>query len=80
MNVKTITTAIIAASLLGACSTDEMIAQSRDECAKLGYKPGTQKYVECAERGFRTAKTTQEAAMVGTASAVLTGALLSTLY
>lgn len=78
--MKKIITAIIAATALTACSTDEMISQSRDECAKLGYNPGTQKYVECAERGFRTAKTTQEAAIAGTASAVLAGAILSSFY
>tara|TARA_R110002020_G_scaffold304341_1_gene520085 strand:- start:225 stop:458 length:234 start_codon:yes stop_codon:yes gene_type:complete len=74
------TIAILAVLAMTACTDAEMIQTAHNQCDQIGYPEGSPEYTECVERGFRGTKTAQDAAIAGTASAVLTGAILASFW
>ena len=61
--------AIIAALglTLTACTTTDMVSIAQNECAQIGYAPGTAEHTQCTERGYRNIDAQQDAAIAGLA-------------
>jgi hypothetical protein len=72
--------AIALVALTTACTDAEMIQTAHSQCDQIGYPKDSPQYTECVERGFRGTKTAQDAAIAATASAALTGAILSAFW
>lgn len=77
--MKKLSIALVLAGL-SACTTEQMVAQAKDECSQIGYPVGSPEYTECTERGFRGKAATQDAAAAATTSAVMTGILLNAMF
>jgi len=78
--MKLAAAAIITAVILSACTDADMIAASHGQCDQIGYKPGTQQYTECVERGFRGTKAAQDQAIADTASTAVVLGILNAMY
>ena len=52
---------------LTACTTAEMVGMAQNECAQIGYAPGTPEHTQCTERGYRNIDAQQDAAISGLA-------------